>query len=108
MARGRPAPFMIVLSPAAQAQLEHWQRSTTIQAGLAERARLVLWRAQGLALSEIGRRLAVGRRIVRPWLKRFLNQRVAGLADKPGRGRAPVFSPRGGRASGQAGLRATG
>jgi hypothetical protein len=93
MARGRTSPFMIVLSPAEQAQLEHWQRSTTIQAGLAKRARLVLWRAQGLALSEIGRRLAVRRRIVRLGLKRFLNQRVAGWSAQPGRGRQPVFSP---------------
>ena len=108
MARGRTSPFIIFLSPAEQAQLEHWLRSTTIQAGLAKRARIVLLRTQGLALSEIGRRLAVGRRIVRKWLKRFLNQRVAGLSDQSGRGRQPVFSPRGGRASGQAGLRAAG
>ncbi|MGH8067613.1 MAG: helix-turn-helix domain-containing protein [Candidatus Entotheonellia bacterium] len=97
MAHGHTSPSIIFLSPAEQAQLEHWQRSTTIQAGLAKRASVVLLRVQGLALSEIGRRLAVGRRIVRTWLKRLLNQRVAGLSDQPGRGRQPVFSPRGGR-----------
>ncbi len=108
MARGRKSPYVMFLSPAERAELEHWQRSTTIQAGLAKRAQIVLLRAEGLALSEIARRLAVGRRIVRTWLQRFINKRMAGLADKPGRGRQPVFSPRSRRASGQAGLRATG
>jgi DNA-binding CsgD family transcriptional regulator len=108
MARGGKSPFSIFLSPAERAQLEHWQRSTTIQAGLAKRGQIILLRADGLALAEIARRLAMGRRIVRKWLKRFLNQRIAGLSDKPGRGRQPLFSPRGGGASGQDGLRATG
>jgi DNA-binding CsgD family transcriptional regulator len=108
MARGRKSPFIVLLAPAERAQLEHWQRSTTIQAGLAKRAHIVLLRAEGLALSEIARRLRVGRRIVRKWLQRFLNKRMPGLSDKPGRGRRPVFSPRSGDPSGQAGLRATG
>jgi Helix-turn-helix domain len=108
MARGCKSPFIIFLSPAERAQLEHWQRSTTIPAGLAKRGQIILWRADGLALAAMARRLAVGRRIVRKWLKRVLNQRLAGLSDKPGRGRQPVFSPRGGGASGQDGLRAAG
>ena len=108
MARGRKSPLRIFLAPAERAQLEHWHRSTTIQAGLAKRGQIILLRADGLALTEIARRLGVGRRIVRKWLKRFLNQRLAGLSDKPGRGRQPVFSPRGGGVSGQDGLRATG
>lgn len=104
MARGRKSPFVIFLAPAERAELEHWQRSTTIQAGLARRAKVILLRADGLPLSEIARRLGMGRRIVRTWLLRFINKRTAGLADKHGRGRQPVFSPRGRRASGQTGL----
>jgi hypothetical protein len=100
MARGCISPLIIFLSPVERAQLEHWQRSTTIQAGLAKRRQIILLRADGLALTEIGRRLGMGRRIVRKWLKRFLNQRLAGLSDQPGRGRQPIFSPRGGGASG--------
>jgi transposase len=60
---------------------------------LAKRANIILWRAEGLALSEIARRLAVGRCTVRKWLKRFLNQRMAGHAHTPGLGRQSVFSP---------------
>jgi DNA-binding CsgD family transcriptional regulator len=108
MARGGNSPLSIFLSPTERAQLEHWQRSTTIQAGLAKRGQIILLRADGLALAEIARRLAMGRRIVRKGLKRFLNQRLAGLSDQPGRGRQPLFSPRGGGASGQDGLRAAG
>jgi DNA-binding NarL/FixJ family response regulator len=104
MARGRKSPYVIFLAPAERAELEHWQRSTTIQAGLARRAKIILLRADGLALSEIARRLAVGRRIVRKWLQRFLNKRIPGLWDKPGRGREPVFSPRRRGPSGQTGL----
>jgi hypothetical protein len=108
MARGSTSPFLSLLSPAERAKLAHWQRSTTIPAGLAKRGPISLWRADGLALAELARRLAMGRRIVRPWLKRCLNQRLAGLSDKPGRGRQPMFSPCGGGVSGQEGLRATG
>jgi Homeodomain-like domain len=104
MARGRTSPCMVFLGPTERAQLAHWQRSTTIQAGPAQRASIILLRAEGLALSEIGRRLGVGRRIVRKWFTRFLNQRMAGLADKPGRGRQPAFPPRGRGSSGEAGL----
>jgi Homeodomain-like domain len=108
MARGRKSPLRIFLAPAERAQLEHWHRSTTIQAGLAKRAQIILLRAEGLARSKIARRLAVGRRLVRKWLQRFINKRTPGLADKAGRDRKSVFSPRGGGASGQAGLRAAG
>ena len=93
MARGSNSPLSILLSPTERAHLEHWQRSTTIQAGLVKGGHIILWRADGLALAEMARRLAMGRRIVRKWLKRFLNQRLAGLSDKPSRGRQPLFSP---------------
>jgi Homeodomain-like domain len=108
MARGRKSPCTIFLAPTERAELEPWQRSTTIQAGLARRAKLILLRADGLALSDIARRLGMGRRIVRKWLRSFINNRVPGLSDQPSRGRQPVCSPRRGGVSGQTGRRATG
>jgi transposase len=45
---------------------------------------------------------------VRKWVQRFLKDRLAGLRDRPGRGRKPVFSPRGGAVRGEAGLRTAG
>jgi transposase len=100
------SPFIVLLAPEERAELERWQRATTIKAGLAKRAKIILLRAEGHALSEIARCLDVGRRIVRKWVTRFLTQRLAGLADQPGRGRKPVFSPSGGGASGQDRVRA--
>ena len=108
MARGRKSPYTLFLAPMERAELERWQRSTTIQAGVARRAKIMLWRADGLALSAIARRLGMGRRMVRTWRQRFLNKRIPGLSDNPGRGRQPVFSPRRRGPSRQAGWRATG
>lgn len=106
MAYGRKSPYIVTLSQDERTELERWQRATTIQAGLAKRAKVILLRAEGHPLSAIARRLEMGRRIVRKWITRFLLHRIAGLSDKPGRGRQPVFSPRGGRPSGQDGVRA--
>jgi hypothetical protein len=52
--------------------------------------------------------VGVQRCIVRKWAERFLDHRIEGLYDVPGRGAKGFFSPRGRRASGQTGLRATG
>jgi hypothetical protein len=106
MAYGRKSPYIVLLAPEERAELARWQRATTSTAGLAKRAKRILVRAEGHPLSEIARRLEVGRRIVRKWITRFLAPRVAGLSDHPGRGRQPVFSPRGGRPSRQDGGRA--
>jgi transposase len=93
MAYGRQSPYHISLSPTERAELERWQRATTIQAGLAKRAKIIRLHAEGHALMAIARRLEVGRRIVRKRGTRFLKHRIAGLSDKAGRGRQPVFSP---------------
>jgi len=106
MAQGRKSNLRIVLTEEERGRMEAWQRSTTVPAGLARRGRIILLRATGLSLSQIGRMVGIDRRHVRKWIKRFLAQRSDGLADKPGRGRKPVFSPRSGRSSGQDGVRA--
>lgn len=93
MYRGRKSPYVVVLSVEERAELERWIRSTTIRSGLCQRARIILLRADGLALSEISRRVGLGRRIVRKWLRRFQTHRLSGLYDQAGRGRKPVFSP---------------
>lgn len=104
MHRGRQSPYVVLLSCEERAELERWHRSTTIRSGLATRAQIVLLRAEGFALSEIARRLDIGRRIVRKWVSRFETGRLPGLYDKAGRGRRSVFSPGSGGASGQVGL----
>ena len=86
MARGRTSSLRIVLSPTERETLERWQRSTTLAAGLARRGRLILLRAAGHSPSAVAQLVGIQRRIVRQWAKRFLAQRLDGLADAPGRG----------------------
>lgn len=108
MAQGRKSPYVVSLTHEEKERLEYLFRSTTIQAGLARRARMVLLMDEGLSLTEIAERIGIGRGIVRKWIKRFIKKRVQGLGDKPGRGRKPVFSPGSSPASGSISLRATG
>lgn len=106
--RGRKTSFTIQLPPAHLQELERWLRSTTLKQGLARRARLLLLLHQHQPLKEAARITGLTVRNARKWAYRYLEQGLVGLADKPGRGRKPVFSPRGGSASGQDGLRTAG
>jgi hypothetical protein len=42
MAYGRKSPYIVTLAPEERAELERWQRATTIKAGLAKRAKIIL------------------------------------------------------------------
>jgi hypothetical protein len=108
MARGRKTSIHIELHPQQQEQLEAWLRSMTLRAGLVRRARIILLLAQGESISQISRTVGIRRRHTAKWTKRFLDQGIDGLCDKPGRGRKPAFPPSGGDPSGEAGLRKTG
>jgi len=57
------------------------------------RAKIVLMAAQGLRNDEIALRLDTPRQIVSKWRKRFFEERLAGLEERPRRGRPAVFSP---------------
>src|SRR4030095_3562023 len=105
MARGRKSSLHIVLSGPERDTLERWQRSTTIAAGLARRGRIILLLAAGLSQSHVGQMVGAQRSIVRKWARRFLAQRLAGLADASGRGAKGFFPPRGGDPCGTPGLR---
>ncbi|MCD5417524.1 helix-turn-helix domain-containing protein [Candidatus Bipolaricaulota bacterium] len=57
------------------------------------RAKIVLLAAEGFDNDAIGRRLYLPRQIVSKWRKRFFQERLDGLEDRPRRGRPPDFSP---------------
>ncbi len=99
--RGRKSGLLVRLSGAQRSELERWQRSTTLSAGLARRARVILLVDEGHSLAAAARICDLTVRNTRKWVLRYLRQGLAGLQDKPGRGRKPVFSPRGGVAPGQ-------
>jgi len=101
----RKSGLVVDLTDEERRELESWQRSTTIRAGLAKRGRSILLRAAGVAVLRVARQVGMRRRHVEKWIKRFRQQGVDGLSDKRGRGRKPFFPSGGSSPSGQIGLR---
>src|SRR5882724_1301394 len=93
MARGRKTALTIRLTAAARHTLMAWQRSTTIPAGRARRGRIILLVADGAPISHIADTVGISRRFVYKWVRRFMQDGIAGLADKPGRGYRPLSHP---------------
>ena len=91
----RKSPFTIRLSRGERHQLEAQARRYTLPYRDVIRAKIVLLAAEGLGNDEIAARLDTRREIVSKWRKRFFEQRLAGLEERPRRGRPSVFSPRG-------------
>jgi transposase len=85
--------FRVELSADERTELERWQRTTTMPAGLVRRGRAVLLLADGNPLKDVIVRSGMTARIVRKWARRFIKDRLAGLADRPRPGRKPLFSP---------------
>ncbi len=99
--RGRKTSLRVILTPEERSHLEQQLRSRTVALGLARRCRAILGVADGLPLVEVARLVDLTEKHVRKWVQRFLNERLDGLRDRPGRGRKPVFSPRGRDARGE-------
>ena len=87
MARGRKTSLTIRLTPAERLTLLAWQHSTTVPAGLARRARIVLLLADRMTITDIAATVGMSRRHTYKWIQRFVQEGLEGLADKPGRGR---------------------
>ena len=96
MARGRKSAIRLELSSTERTTLEHWQRSTSIAAGLVRRGKIILLLAAGHSHTSVAQAVGVQRTVVRKWARRFLTERLAGLTDAFGRGAKGGFSPRGG------------
>lgn len=92
----RSSPFIIDLSPAEQAELASRSRRYSAPYRDVVRARIVLLAAEGEENTEIARRLELPVQIVSKWRKRFFEERLAGLAERPRTGRRPAFPPRAG------------
>ena len=77
----------VEVPPRDREVLASWVRSTSIRAGLAQRARIVLLAGDGVGTSEIVSRTGVSKPTVIAWKKRYAAEGVGGLADRPKRGR---------------------
>ena len=67
--------------------LESWIRSSSIRAGLAQRARIVLLAADGVSNTEIAGRVGVSRPTVISWRDRYASSGLKGLGDDQRSGR---------------------
>jgi transposase len=78
--------------PAADREvLESWLRSSSISAGLARRARIVLLAGDGVAIKDIVTLVGASKPTVIGWKKRYAADGIAGLQDLPKAGRPPVI-----------------
>ncbi len=85
----RPAPAL-ALRDGDRRRLSGWTRSSTVRAGLAQRARIVLLAAEGVSNTEIAARVGVSRPTVIGWRGRYERSGMAGLDDHPRSGRPRV------------------
>jgi transposase len=72
-----------------QQQLVAMTRSPTVQAGLAQRARILLLASEGLSNTEIADKVGVSRPTVLVWRQRYGERGLDGLVDRTRPGRAP-------------------
>lgn len=100
----RKSPFDIVLSPAEAQELQRRASRYTLSYFQVVRAQMIVLAAQGLSNQEIANRLRTRREVVCLWRKRFFEQRLEGLEERPRPGRPRAFPPRGGRRNQGAGL----
>ena len=81
------------LTPEDRRQLETWAKGKTAPARLVERARILLFLADGVGIRPAAQHLHVGFNTIRRWRDRFLEAGCLGIEhDAPGRGRKPVIT----------------
>ena len=94
---GRPPRQKIVLSDEERVVLERRARAEKLAFQDVLRARIVLYAADGLHDTEIAAKLDTSPVLVGRWRRRFAEQRLEGLTDKPRAGRPRRFPPGAGR-----------
>ena len=92
----RKSPYLVVLGKDERKVLEERARSYTLPYRDVVRARAILYAAQGMENKEIAERLDMRREIVSKWRKRYFEEGLPGLEERPRGGRSPLFSPSGG------------
>lgn len=89
----RKSPYTIALSAKEREYLSRIARKYTSSYRDVVRAKIILMAAEGLKNKEIAERLDLLRQVVSKWRQRFFEERLAGLEERPRRGRPPAFSP---------------
>ena len=87
------SPFEIELTEEEARELRSRASRYTVPHGEVLRAKIVLLAAEGKTNAEIARRLDCALRTVSLWRKRFFEERLDGLRDRPRPGRPRRFPP---------------
>ena len=93
----RSSPYRITLSKDEAKELSRRAAKYTLSYFQVIRAKIVLLASQGLSNYEIAARLDTRREIVSMWRKRFFEERLPGLDERPRPGRPRAFPPGAGR-----------
>ncbi len=89
----RPALALVLREGDAQ-ELTRLTRSSSVRAGLAQRARIVLLAADGMSNTAIAELVGVSRPTVLGWRDRYARRGIAGLDDEPRSGRPRTIDHR--------------
>ena len=89
----RRSPFDFALTDEEERCLRETARKYTSPYCDVIRAKIVLLAAEGGENTEIAERLDLPRQIVSKWRKRFFQERLGGLEERPRRGRPTLFPP---------------
>ncbi len=100
----RSSPYVVLLSAEEDRELRRRAASYTLPHYMVCRAQMALYAAQGWPNDRIAAYLHVGRDVVSKWRKRFFEQRLPGLEERPRPGRPRAFPPRGDRSGEGAGV----
>lgn len=100
----RRSPYVIALTDEERRELEGQARAYSSPYRDVIRAKIVLMAAEGVPNEEIASRLDTPRQVVSRWRKRFFEEGLGGLEDRPRGGRPPAFPPRRGGGRQSAGL----
>lgn len=89
----RRSPYVIELSEEQRETLARVAAKYSSPYRDVMRAKIVLYAAQGASNEEIASRLDLPRQVVSKWRKRFFEEGMPGLSERPRRGRPAAFSP---------------
>jgi hypothetical protein len=104
----RTSRYRIELVEEDRRELERRAAAATLPFRVVQRARLILYAAEGLADKEIAVRCDCHPQVVSKWRRRFCEQGIEGLKDKPRAGRPRRFPPPAGRRGRRGRMRASG
>ena len=91
--RGRRSALSVQMTDQTRTTLQRWLLRQKIPYGQAKRARALLLLEQGQTFVQTAQWVGLTESNVRKWAKRFLEQGVVGLYEKPRPGRTPLFPP---------------